>query len=223
MKELNRCCGTCIHKVGNACNFPIPPWVVTRVGYNNNVTNDMYSSDEVTSSNFCAIYKLNPISNVVEILSVDCEENIISIKRLYDDIIFKVGDILENESIIVEIVIDSGLLYLYTTKGAIFIKNAKLQEKEQKILFRTHDGIDIKDGDKYYFVGSNAEIKMAYAMNRSKDSYHLYKCIRFHKKENAEIYVIKNGTITITLDELISVFPNNFQTIIKLFKQKLGL
>jgi|TARA_R110000851_G_scaffold17664_3_gene55888 hypothetical protein len=121
--------------------------------------------------------------------------NIQSVKRISDNIIFKVGDYIE-EGCIINIIIKNFKIYLdiKIIKIEIELKNAIKKEK----LFCTEDGVDIYEGDYFCSVFTqDYGSSKAFTLVETKNATTMYKrpsnrIVDFSTKEAAEEYILMN-------------------------------
>ncbi len=112
--------------------------------------------------------------------------DIFSIKRLSDGEVFTVGD-KTNAGIIKEFQTHGNHVMVKTDGGLTTLDGLCIKKQP---LFTTEDGVDIFEGDKYYYVDENIELfHVRKAIHTSgQDEYFKY----FSTKEKAEEYISLN-------------------------------
>jgi len=151
------------------------------------------------------------IKSTEEELLNNVNYQVYSIKRLSDNTIFTVGDkimgtmsYLEKEQkyvTILEIIIYGNDLFLRIETGNVINKYGSFKNiKHYKIpIFTTEDGVDIFDGDMYYFTSKDS---IGYIFShkcvktdKGSDCY-----IRFSTKEKAQEYINRKKILFVTRD-----------------------
>lgn len=161
---------------------------------------------------------------------------IYSVRRLSDDEIFTIGDIVKINS--------NSIKYIITQIQ--INKNSKISISgnciEQGIstfnnywesinhikqpLFKTEDGVDIFEGDQFYFI-AGSDKKFDHNLGTlvaSKNATAHLALARFSKKEKGEEYILMNKPC-LSVNDVLSVmnFPKAWENILKgLVKQKLN-
>ncbi len=119
--------------------------------------------------------------------------HIYSVKRISDNVEFKIGDKLELLHDIVEIkefhVVNTCISIKISSE--ISSGNIALQalKHAKKALFKTEDGVEIFEGERYYFVNKGEQ---DWIVKHSADRDYPNRYVNFSTKEVAEQYIIEN-------------------------------
>jgi hypothetical protein len=124
-----------------------------------------------------------------------------SVKRLSDGVIFKVGDYItgctyEDKRAITSITIEEDeLFFKYDHEGATSLEYAILH----KLLFVTHDGVNIFEGDSYVKVDTNINNTIIFVINALSNQPD-YKGLKFSTQAIAREYIAKQTRIGYSID-----------------------
>ena len=152
-----------------------------------------------------------------------CNGNSIhSVKRLSDGEVFTVGDKIDDKYLgTVSIrgfkIINNKMHIIYLDYDYPLEKTIKLKE----VLFRTEDGVDIFEGDKYYSINANLKEKIQEIFT-TKDTIKSCFYRYFSTKKAAEDYIIRNKLCLSIQDvDSISEWDGLIESLEELVKSRL--
>jgi hypothetical protein len=188
---------------------------------NNKPFNKIWKSDTQLKDCFCIVDGKTPFHNSYKLISLGLD--IHSVKRLSDNTIFTIGDYVNYSNdkkydfIITSISIKNNDIYFYGINGEYSILNNKIKHIK-KPLFTTEDGVDIFEGDVFYYpTGDFSTVYKETTPVKSKISEKSYEnllkyCLvvsnhKFSTKEKAEEYMLMNKPC-LSIEEVMNISYN---------------
>lgn len=97
------------------------------------------------------------------------------------------------------------------------------QSKQKQPIFKTEDGIDIYEDDKYWFVSNDFNVEQTEALNHHPKFYAMSSIKRFSTQTQAQQYVLLNKPC-LSLNDVSGYveFQKNLNELIELAKLKIN-
>lgn len=151
-----------------------------------------------------------------------------SVRRSSDGEIFKLGDVINKRQVIESIALVKGEIRVYTQCG--FYKLSDIVRDYKKLVFKSHDGVNLYEGDYFWIVEEDLSFSKCKAPVHSLSGM-CEERKYFSSKDAAEDYVLMNKEC-LSLNEILSVWGRKeekevykihplFISIKKLAKEKL--
>jgi hypothetical protein len=153
--------------------------------------------------------------------------NIHSVKRLSDGEIYTIGDKVcyySKNTKIKSIYFNEHKQLSFKVEGyeapltGVFMNNhPHFKKLKAEILFKTEDGVDIYEGDEYYFIVLNENLPTNFKIQKSICDWNNPKkpplgAIQFSTKEKAEEYILMNKPLNLSIQDLINI-QNKYDTL----------
>jgi hypothetical protein len=157
-----------------------------------------------------------------------------SVKRLSDGEIFTIGDKIENYNHIIQdfVIIDDKMFIRPKNGGTMYLFPLFSVVHDKKPLFKTEDGVDIYEGNKYFRVISNWTTQQENAIKLGEYIYKSDNILRFSTKKAAEDYIIMNKPCISIMDlhkddsinvDVANVYDNPWDMLRSIVKKKLNI
>jgi hypothetical protein len=134
----------------------------------------------------------------------------------YDDIITKIGIIKNHDFEIAGFkdIQDGKLMFSANNRYGNYNVSLENAKHCKEILFKTEDGVDIYEGNKFTTINKNLNIKTLQSFTGGYISIPDNKHIGFSTKEKAEEYILMNKPC-LSLNDVFNIFKGNAGSIVK--------
>ena len=153
-----------------------------------------------------------------------------SVRRLSDGEVFTVGDVCEFGKITKIFITEGGCcMTALPTSDTFYNCNIMYLKKTKPVLFTTEDGVDIREGDDYYYI-VNTKVYKSQATNTDYTNFYT---LQFSTREKAEEYILLNKPC-LSITDIQSIYvsakkgykkngneTNYFEELINLVKARL--